>query len=459
MKKLVLSFFTTVLSRLARYWLSSKKPLIIGVTGSVGKTSCRVIVADVLRKLLPQEVVYTSPKNFNSEIGLSLSILWINHFKPTFDWIVTVFFESLWTVFVWSHKPSIIVLEYGIDTPGDMNRLLNIAVPDIALLTTIDMVHGANFPNGKDDIEWEKIQLLKAAKDILFFNPSTLSKTNDLIDTKKTVITYSDKPWEWTISFSDYQLSITKNIVWSSFVYHASGNNNLLTVTTTLTWVHNISYMCIGITIADIILHRKSQPSLWTQQAISIPVTLQPGRFTLFVDWSDDIVVDSTYNSSPASMRTVLQESIDLQQTFFKEYALVVVLWEMRELWDISQNEHKELGKRIADQGIKNVIGVSGDSVYMTDYLIWLHDEKTSIGWVWSNLEAIPAIQNLLQTIKKQNPSQKCIIVFKSSQGEIYLEETIKPFISTEQRSVLPRQEPFWINKKQFSKKLYVQPL
>ncbi|MBP7007174.1 hypothetical protein KBB05_00145 [Patescibacteria group bacterium] len=75
MKKLVLSFFTTVLSRLARYWLSSKKPLIIGVTGSVGKTSCRVIVADVLRKLLPQEVVYTSPKNFNSEIGLSLSIL------------------------------------------------------------------------------------------------------------------------------------------------------------------------------------------------------------------------------------------------------------------------------------------------------------------------------------------------------------------------------------------------
>ncbi len=459
MKKLVLSFFTTVLSRLARYWLSSKKPLIIGVTGSVGKTSCRVIVADVLRKLLPQEVVYTSPKNFNSEIGLSLSILWINHFKPTFDWVVTVFFESLWTVLIWSHKPSIIVLEYGIDTPGDMARLLSIAVPDIALLTTIDMVHGANFLNGKDDIEWEKIQLLKAAKDILFFNPSTLSKPNDLIDTKKTVITYSDKPWEWTISFSDYQLSITKNIVWSSFIYHASGNEALLTVTTTLTWVHNISYMCIGITIADIILHRKSQPSLWTQQAITIPVTLQPWRFTLFVDWSDDIVIDSTYNSSPASMRTILQESINLQQTFFKEYALVVVLWEMRELWDISQNEHKELGKRIADHGIKNVIGVSGDSVYMTDYLIWLRDEKTSISWVWSNLEAIPAIQNLLQTIKKQNPSQKCIIVFKSSQGEIYLEEAIKSFISTEQRSILPRQEPFWINKKQFSKKLYIQPL
>jgi UDP-N-acetylmuramyl pentapeptide synthase len=52
------------------------------------------------------------------------------------------------------------VLEYGIDTPGDMKRLLDIVVPDIAILTTIDSVHAANFPNGKEDIEREKLQLI-----------------------------------------------------------------------------------------------------------------------------------------------------------------------------------------------------------------------------------------------------------------------------------------------------------
>ena len=213
MKKIILSLFTSFLSFLARFRLSKNKPLVVGVTWSVGKTSCRVIVSDVLSKLLPQESVYTSPKNFNSEIGLSLSILWIESFKPTFDGIVTTFFESLRSIIIWSHKASLIVLEYGIDTPGDMKRLLDIVVPDIAILTTIDSVHAANFPNGKEDIEREKLQLLGAAKDTLFYDPSTLSDINiSSMSNKATAITYSYAPWEWDISFSDYQKLIFQHI-------------------------------------------------------------------------------------------------------------------------------------------------------------------------------------------------------------------------------------------------------
>lgn len=456
MKKITLTLFTKFLSLLARFRLSKNKPLIVGVTWSVGKTSCRVIVAQTLSKLLPQESVYTSSKNFNSEIGISLSILWIESFKPTFDGILTTFFESLRSIIIWSHKASLIVLEYGIDMPGDMKRLLDIVTPDIAILTTIDSVHAANFPNGKDDIEIEKIQLLKAAKDTILYDPSTIKNTTLPINSSVTTITYSSSPWAWDIFFSDYQLSLTKNLVWSSFVYHSGSNSSTLTITSTLVGVHNISYMCVGITIADIISHRKTQPSLRTQQVINIPAILQPWRFTLFTTWSEDIIIDSTYNASPSSMRTILKETQELKQLFFHDHVIVAVLWEMRELWDISQKEHRDLWERLSKSTTINyIIWVSGDSVYMTDYLIGLQEPSKHINRVWSTLEVPSILLQQLQFIRKENPLQKCIIIFKSSQGEIYLEESIKPYILPEQRSMLPRQEWFWINKKQFVKKLF----
>ncbi len=49
-----------------------------------------------------------------------------------------------------------------------MDELLTIAVPDIAIFTSIDLVHAANFPDGKQGIYNEKIKLFKAAKDTLF---------------------------------------------------------------------------------------------------------------------------------------------------------------------------------------------------------------------------------------------------------------------------------------------------
>jgi len=75
MKQLFRKLFVWILTSCARSVIKKNQPFIIGVTGSVGKTSCRIIIASVLQKLLPQESIYTSHKNYNSEIGLSLSIL------------------------------------------------------------------------------------------------------------------------------------------------------------------------------------------------------------------------------------------------------------------------------------------------------------------------------------------------------------------------------------------------
>lgn len=64
----------------------------------------------------------------------------------------------------------ILVAEYGIDSPHDMEHLLKVAVPDIAVLTKLDAVHSANFPGGVEEYWQEKWKLLLAAKKKVYVN-------------------------------------------------------------------------------------------------------------------------------------------------------------------------------------------------------------------------------------------------------------------------------------------------
>lgn len=67
----------------ARFYVQRTKPYIIGITGSVGKTTCRMIVTQLFHQVLPALRVRTSKKNFNTEVGLCLAILGIEEYAPT----------------------------------------------------------------------------------------------------------------------------------------------------------------------------------------------------------------------------------------------------------------------------------------------------------------------------------------------------------------------------------------
>tara|TARA_B110000977_G_C10816574_1_gene392446 strand:- start:261 stop:632 length:372 start_codon:yes stop_codon:yes gene_type:complete len=120
------------------------KPLVIGVTGSVGKTNCRQVITQVLEQIYPSQSplikgrgssgrhkIYTSPKNYNSELGLIFSIFCIEEYKPSMKNLLKI----SWSIFKMSvlqkKKYDILVAEYGIDTSGDMDFLLSIMKPDI----------------------------------------------------------------------------------------------------------------------------------------------------------------------------------------------------------------------------------------------------------------------------------------------------------------------------------------
>ena len=108
------SILQKILAILARRAIRRYHPTIIGVTGSVGKTSTRDAIFLALKS---KYRVRTSEKNYNNEIGLPLTILGIRHCgRNPFKWLYALLKSHFNRKF-----PEVLILEYGIDRPGDMD--------------------------------------------------------------------------------------------------------------------------------------------------------------------------------------------------------------------------------------------------------------------------------------------------------------------------------------------------
>jgi len=148
MKQKLLKILYKFLAFCARIYLWRTKPFVIGITGSVGKTCCRDVITQVLEQVQDTRVIYTSPKNYNSELGLIFSIFRIESYNPSFKNLLKISWDIFKKSLLGKKKHDILVAEYGIDAPGDMDFLLGIMKPDIAIITKLDYVHSDNFPTG-----------------------------------------------------------------------------------------------------------------------------------------------------------------------------------------------------------------------------------------------------------------------------------------------------------------------
>lgn len=149
------------LQKLAKYHFKNSHIKSIGITGSNGKTILKEWLYQCLWNEFP---TVKSPKSFNSQVGLPLSLLQINDV----------------------HRLGI--FEVGISKPNEMEKLENIFQPQIGLLTHIGTAHLANFKS-EDELIDEKIQLFKDSEVIIYNGDNTLvdKKLNDLYSSKKLI--------------------------------------------------------------------------------------------------------------------------------------------------------------------------------------------------------------------------------------------------------------------------------
>ena len=172
------------LKKLAQATIWRFRPGIVGITGSVGKTSTKLAVAAVLRD---GRSVRVSDGNLNNDFGLPLTVLgeWSKEelklvSRPTasiarvgdqpahtararkiFFWIKVILISLVRLAFGSKSKyPEILVLEYGADRPGDLKYLLSIARPNISIITAIgDIPVHVEFFAGPEEVAREKARL------------------------------------------------------------------------------------------------------------------------------------------------------------------------------------------------------------------------------------------------------------------------------------------------------------
>lgn len=124
------------LQDLAREVFKGRNPLVIGVTGTVGKTTAKEFIAGVLSEKFQ---VAKNPGSMNSQVGLPLTIL------------------------NWKGNDEIFVLEMGMSEKGELSRLVEITPPELCVLTKISLAHSAFF-NDLEGIAEAKCELFKSEK-------------------------------------------------------------------------------------------------------------------------------------------------------------------------------------------------------------------------------------------------------------------------------------------------------
>lgn len=429
--------YNSLLWKIASKYIKKHNPVVIWITWSVGKTSSRMIITQILQKELKWWNIYTSPKNFNSELGLVFSIFKIEKYEPSIVTLLLILFKLVFKL-IWDSKPyDAIVLEYGIDHKGDMDFLCNIVKPHYSVFTKLDKVHGEYF-GSVDEIGDEKFKLMHST-----INASFLNDDDDYARRNADALTSHKYFYFWETSgdlkpsFGNYQIVKVGNVIKAKYNLYLKEN---FSIRTNLLGKENASYIALSYRMASEIMNDYWMTDV-SYKDRELDLELQPWRFTLFEGINDSVLVDSSYNASPLSMRKTIENVFNIKQSLLPDYKLILALGDMRELGDFSEDEHRYLAGIVSNVADSVVTVWKETRAYMKDELhkVWFE------GWVYSYLNSKDAGKRIKDLLK----DEKALVLFKWSQNTIFMEEALKFVLKNEEdKAKLCRGNKDWLNKK-----------
>lgn len=338
MKRLFKNIIAALLRTEARILLSRKQPKIIAITGSVGKTSTKDAIYAVLKHHVR---VRKSEKSFNSEIGVPLSVLGLpNAWSNPFGWMRNVLEGAVIALFSGPY-PEWLVLEIGVDRPGDMAAIASWIKPDIVVLTRLpDMPVHVEYFGSPEEVVKEKLKLVEALKDdgILVYNNDDERVREVAAGMRQKTLGYS------RYSLSDFTASADKMIydngraVALECMLTHQNEAVVLRVEQSLGVQQAYNYAAavavgsvLGVSVTDAVAALRDH----------VP---PPGRMRLIDGIKDTLIVDDTYNASPVAMERSLQTLKEIKGATRK----IAVLGDMLELGQFSVRAHLEAGERAA---------------------------------------------------------------------------------------------------------------
>jgi len=348
MLKKILQVKLKIIARLIFY---KYQPKIIGITGSIGKTSTREAIIQVLKDKLRVRGNY---KNYNNEIGLPLSIIGVESPGTNlFAWLKLIAHVFRLLIFKDKNYPQVLVLEMGVDRPGDMEYLLSIIKVDIGIVTVVSHSHLEYF-GSLNNIKKEKQVLIESldSQGLAILNYDNVSANEMASASKARVVTYGLKTGA-NLQAQDIIYNFTRgNYELTGINFKLNYNGSIVPV-----YMKNImSESALYATLAAAAVGLYFKFNLLDIARSLSDFVMPLGRMTLLPGIKHSFIIDDTYNSSPeaalAAVNTLGRISIDDNSD---KYA---VLGDMLEIGAYTEEGHRLVGEKVVTSGIKHLIAV-----------------------------------------------------------------------------------------------------
>jgi len=308
------------LGDLARRVRKTHHPRVVGITGSVGKTTTKDLTASVLGQ---KYQVLCNPGNFNNEIGVPLTLLQL---QPEHE---------------------VLVVEMAMRGRDQIRYLARIAAPQFGLITNIGVSHlellGSQEaiadakgelleelpPDGtgvlnRDDPFFERLRAL--APNVVTFGRDPASDVcGEVIEEHRDLVEVHLRLWSKAFEVAPFEATI-----------RSPGR-------------HQLSNALAAAAVGLILSVSPEQIAAGLEQA-----TVSHWRMELLTSPSGVIVLNDAYNASPQSMTAALETLADHTSSGRR----IAVLGDMRELGPLAEDAHREVGRRAVECGVARLITV-----------------------------------------------------------------------------------------------------
>jgi UDP-N-acetylmuramoyl-tripeptide--D-alanyl-D-alanine ligase len=317
--QLVVPDVLRAMGQLAAFLRQRLDPIVVGITGSNGKTTVKEMVASILR---PVGDVLATRGNYNNELGLPLSL------------------------FALEPKHRFAVLEMGASKAGDIAYLAAIASPDVALVTNIGPAHLGGF-GSMEGVARAKGEIYAA-----------------LPEDGCAVINADEPWWETWLKVNRAGRIITFGSAPDAAV-RVAGTEQQPRIETPG------GSFDLGLALPG--AHNRLNAAAATAVALALDLDLDairqgleavepvPGRLNFIETDAGWTVIDDTYNANPASLYSAMQVLSGMQGTPW------LVLGDMKELGNDSPKMHREVGEAARAMGVARLFATGDMSVYAVD--------------------------------------------------------------------------------------------
>lgn len=445
MRQIIIKLFLAYLRFVARIQLAKIRPQIVGLTGSVGKTSLRNAIVAVLAGTY--SVKYS--KKANSETGIPLDLLDLHpkDYSLT-DWLHLSLLVPVKLLTNWK-RYDVYVVELGIDDPfppKNMEYLLRFIKPDIGVFLNVAPVHAEQFSK----VLPTKRRLTSQQREKLILEAIAQEKgkliTRLPVD-KIAVVNRDDAlVWHQAEKTGAKVMAFGKQnhnqVIIGSVTHQFAAKKNLIPqdIQTLFEFTHRGQVYVLSLPLLVPEYYASTLAAALTvgiQMGIGMKkglislgerFVLPPGRMSLFTGLKNTLLIDSSYNASKSATLGALALLNQVPQR-----PKVVVLGDMRELGELTETEHQKVAKEIlaiADQVV--LIGP-----LTQQYVLPIVTQKLPTRWFANSWKAATWLQ--------KNLEPNSAVLVKGSQNTIFTEIVVERLLAKPQETYqLCRRGPFW---------------